>query len=271
MRKPGCGRDSILCSSQRPRHSRTIPSSSGIGTHGAASSSRKRNRIRRTTRSSTSSAASRIASLSRKTSTACIGAQAAARSSSCTATSAASDARAKGPSPTDGTRSKAASRAAPAAARCSGRMSYGSARRCHPAALNAAEALARRCDLMLVVGTSAEVYPAAALPAVARSSGAIVVEINPDVTALTAERRLFAARARRDRVAGAGAQGVAGRRVTAITRPCRAPRSRVPAAVRSTGARVATPSIPALRRPEPAPPTGRHDDTAAAASSARAS
>ncbi len=55
-----------------------------------------------------------------------------------------------------------------------------------PAALNAAEALARRCDLMLVVGTSAEVYPAAALPTVARASGAIVVEINPVVTTLTA-------------------------------------------------------------------------------------
>jgi NAD-dependent deacetylase len=53
-------------------------------------------------------------------------------------------------------------------------------------ALIDAEAIARRCDLMLVVGTSAEVYPAAALPAVARSSGAFVVEINPNVTALTA-------------------------------------------------------------------------------------
>ena len=54
------------------------------------------------------------------------------------------------------------------------------------AALHVADALARRCDVMLVVGTSAEVYPAAALPAIARSSGAIVVEVNPDLTALTA-------------------------------------------------------------------------------------
>ncbi len=52
-------------------------------------------------------------------------------------------------------------------------------------ALAAAEEAARRCDLMLVAGTSAEVYPAAALPALARAAGALVVEINPDSTPLT--------------------------------------------------------------------------------------
>jgi NAD-dependent deacetylase len=55
------------------------------------------------------------------------------------------------------------------------------------AALAAAEDAARRCDVLLVVGTSAEVYPAAALPESARASGAIVVEVNPHATALTAE------------------------------------------------------------------------------------
>jgi NAD-dependent deacetylase len=54
-----------------------------------------------------------------------------------------------------------------------------------PDALAAAEAMARRCDLMLVVGTSAEVYPAAALPSIAKGSGAIVIEINPNATALS--------------------------------------------------------------------------------------
>ncbi len=54
-----------------------------------------------------------------------------------------------------------------------------------PDALAAAEAMARRCDLMLVVGTSAEVYPAAALPSIAKASGAIVIEINPNATALS--------------------------------------------------------------------------------------
>ena len=54
-----------------------------------------------------------------------------------------------------------------------------------PDALAAAEAMARRCDLMLVVGTSAEVYPAAALPSIAKASGAVVIEINPNATALS--------------------------------------------------------------------------------------
>jgi len=53
-------------------------------------------------------------------------------------------------------------------------------------AVAAAEDAVRRCDVLLVVGTSAEVYPAAALPAHAQRSGAIVVEINPNTTALSA-------------------------------------------------------------------------------------
>ena len=52
-------------------------------------------------------------------------------------------------------------------------------------ALAAAEDAARRCDLLLVVGTSAEVYPAAGLPMLAREGGATVVEINPNPTALS--------------------------------------------------------------------------------------
>jgi NAD-dependent deacetylase len=52
-------------------------------------------------------------------------------------------------------------------------------------ALDRAEDAARRCDVLLVVGTSAEVYPAAALPIVARCAGALVVEVNPNATALT--------------------------------------------------------------------------------------
>jgi NAD-dependent deacetylase len=52
-------------------------------------------------------------------------------------------------------------------------------------ALAAAEDAARNCDLLLVIGTSAEVYPAAALPMIAREHGAMVVEINPNPTALS--------------------------------------------------------------------------------------
>jgi len=53
------------------------------------------------------------------------------------------------------------------------------------AALSAAWEHAARCDVMLVVGTSGLVYPAAALPGIARDAGAAVVEINPEPTELT--------------------------------------------------------------------------------------
>jgi NAD-dependent deacetylase len=44
---------------------------------------------------------------------------------------------------------------------------------------------ARTCDLVLVVGTSAVVYPAAGIPTSAKQSGATVVEINMEPTPLT--------------------------------------------------------------------------------------
>jgi len=43
------------------------------------------------------------------------------------------------------------------------------------------------CDLMLVVGTSAVVQPAAMIPVIAKESGAKIVEINPERTPLTVE------------------------------------------------------------------------------------
>lgn len=52
-------------------------------------------------------------------------------------------------------------------------------------ALLAAQSDAEKCDLMLVVGTSAEVEPAASLPYVAKSRGATVIEVNPEATKLT--------------------------------------------------------------------------------------
>ena len=53
-------------------------------------------------------------------------------------------------------------------------------------ALERAEAAARECDLLIVAGTSGEVYPAAALPQYAKASGARVVEANPSATPLSA-------------------------------------------------------------------------------------
>jgi NAD-dependent deacetylase len=46
----------------------------------------------------------------------------------------------------------------------------------------AAEAAARDCDLVLVAGTSALVYPAAELPLTALARGAAVVQVNPGVS-----------------------------------------------------------------------------------------
>lgn len=54
-------------------------------------------------------------------------------------------------------------------------------------ALAAASSAAERCDVLLVAGTSAEVYPAAELPSRARRHGAVIVEINPNLTALSAQ------------------------------------------------------------------------------------
>jgi len=51
----------------------------------------------------------------------------------------------------------------------------------------AAEAAARSCDLFIVAGTSAVVYPAAGLAQVAKASGARVVEINIEETSISRE------------------------------------------------------------------------------------
>lgn len=48
-----------------------------------------------------------------------------------------------------------------------------------------AEEAAQRCHVFFTVGTSAEVYPAAALPYLAKRCGAYVVELNPSTTAFS--------------------------------------------------------------------------------------
>lgn len=53
-----------------------------------------------------------------------------------------------------------------------------------PDRLEAARAAVQRCDVLLVVGTSGLVYPAAGLPALAARSGARVVIVNPHPTEL---------------------------------------------------------------------------------------
>ena len=54
-----------------------------------------------------------------------------------------------------------------------------------PEALTRSHQESSTCDLMLVIGTSAMVYPAASMPEIAHDAGARVVEINPSETPLT--------------------------------------------------------------------------------------
>jgi NAD-dependent deacetylase len=48
-----------------------------------------------------------------------------------------------------------------------------------------AAAAAAKCELCFVIGTSALVYPAAGLPAIARAAGSFVCEVNPERTPLS--------------------------------------------------------------------------------------
>lgn len=50
---------------------------------------------------------------------------------------------------------------------------------------------AEQCDVMLVVGTSGVVYPVAELPTVAKQAGAVVIDINPECTPISALADLF--------------------------------------------------------------------------------
>lgn len=52
-------------------------------------------------------------------------------------------------------------------------------------AISSAQSEAKNCDLMLVIGTSAVVYPAASLPILAKNNGAKIVEINKELTEIT--------------------------------------------------------------------------------------
>lgn len=52
-------------------------------------------------------------------------------------------------------------------------------------ALTRSNSESQTCDLMLVIGTEAVIYPAATMPEIAKSSGAKIVEINPSRTPLT--------------------------------------------------------------------------------------
>ncbi len=52
-------------------------------------------------------------------------------------------------------------------------------------AITNAEKAAAECDVFFSAGTSAEVYPAANLPVIAKQNGAFLIEVNPHTTHLT--------------------------------------------------------------------------------------
>jgi NAD-dependent deacetylase len=54
-----------------------------------------------------------------------------------------------------------------------------------PDVLSAVDQALRQCDLLISIGTSAQVYPAAQMPLVAKRAGATLVEINPEETPLS--------------------------------------------------------------------------------------
>ncbi len=58
------------------------------------------------------------------------------------------------------------------------------------AALDAAQELARTCDVCLVIGTSAQVHPATTIPDLAFRNGAILCEVNLEATSLTHSGRV---------------------------------------------------------------------------------
>ncbi len=58
-------------------------------------------------------------------------------------------------------------------------------------AINRALRASAECDLLLVVGTSGVVYPAAALPQLAKEAGNTVIEVNPEPSGITLLADLF--------------------------------------------------------------------------------
>ncbi len=54
-----------------------------------------------------------------------------------------------------------------------------------PQAMLSADRLARVCDVVIIVGTSAQVYPAAGLPFAAKDHGATIIEVNTTPTEFT--------------------------------------------------------------------------------------
>lgn len=71
-----------------------------------------------------------------------------------------------------------------------------------PAHLDRAADVIEACDVMVVVGTSGLVYPAAGFPEMAKSAGKMVIEINPEPTPLSGMADVSVRAGARDALAG---------------------------------------------------------------------
>ena len=60
-----------------------------------------------------------------------------------------------------------------------------------PEAIGRAQQLSASCDVMIVAGTSGVVFPAAAMPLIAKEAGAIVIDVNPEKDALASRADIF--------------------------------------------------------------------------------
>ena len=58
-------------------------------------------------------------------------------------------------------------------------------------AITRAREVARRCDVMLVVGTSGVVQPAASVPLLALQSGGFLIDVNPEPDELASMAHAF--------------------------------------------------------------------------------
>jgi NAD-dependent deacetylase len=58
-------------------------------------------------------------------------------------------------------------------------------------AIQRAQAVSAACDVMLIVGTSGVVFPAAAMPLLALQAGAVVIDVNPEMDALAGRATVF--------------------------------------------------------------------------------
>ena len=200
-----CGASSGPRTWPRRRPSRATRAWCGSGTRGGARSSRTCSPTPAITRWPASRSACPSSCWPRRTSTACTRGPAAAAWSSCTAASggcaasgAARSARTARPL-TD-----LPPRCACGALLRPGVVWFGEA--LPEEALHAAFAAARAADVVLVVGTSSLVYPAAAVPQVAVAAGAFVVEVNPERTPLS-EACSVSLRGRAAEVAAAARRG----------------------------------------------------------------